>query len=345
MSLIEVKHVTKEFHSKGSTISAVKDVSFSIESGDIFGIIGYSGAGKSTLVRLLNGLELPTTGSVNVNGENITQYNSKQLRNFRKKVGMIFQHFNLLWSRTVLENILLPLEISGMRKEERIRRAEELVELVGLKGKESAYPTQLSGGQKQRVGIARALANNPDILLCDEATSALDPRTTDEVLNLLLDINKQLNLTIVLITHEMHVIRKICNRVVVMDGGAVVEEGTISNIFQHPKKEITRTFVTQEVTPENQEIDVLIRQLIEEQPESKIISLSFSGEQSKKPVVSYIIKEFNLDLSVIQGNIQQTQEGSIGSLFVQIDGTEAHFNQALEYLQQNNIQTEVFYRG
>lgn len=345
MSLIEVKHVSKDFQGKGNQITAVNDVNFKINSGDIFGIIGYSGAGKSTLVRLLNGLEEPTSGEIIVNNQDITKFSGKQLRNFRKKVGMIFQHFNLLWSRTVLENILLPLEINGVSKETRVKKANELIELVGLSGKENAYTSQLSGGQKQRVGIARALANDPDILLCDEATSALDPRTTDEVLNLLLDINKKLNLTIVLITHEMHVIRKICNRVVVMDNGKVVEEGNILDIFQHPQEEITRTFVTQEVAPERQEIEPIIQQYVKEQPDCKIMSLSFHGEQSKQPVVSHIIREFNLDLSVIQGNIQQTQEGSMGSLLVQISGLDSDFDKALNYLQETHIETEVFYRG
>lgn len=238
MALIELRHVKKEFSGKAGKVTALKDIDLTVESGDIYGIIGYSGAGKSTLVRLLNGLETPTEGEVEIQGQDIALLPNKELRNFRKKIGMIFQHFNLLWSRTVLENIMLPLEIAGVPKQNRKSRAEELIKLVGLEGRETAYPSQLSGGQKQRVGIARALANNPDILLCDEATSALDPQTTDEVLELLLKINQELNLTVVLITHEMHVIRKICNRVAVMEYGEIVEEGKVIDIFKSLKQKL-----------------------------------------------------------------------------------------------------------
>lgn len=238
MALIELRHVKKEFSGKAGKVTALKDIDLTVESGDIYGIIGYSGAGKSTLVRLLNGLETPTEGEVEIQGQDIALLPNKELRNFRKKIGMIFQHFNLLWSRTVLENIMLPLEIAGVPKQNRKSRAEELIKLVGLEGRENAYPSQLSGGQKQRVGIARALANNPDILLCDEATSALDPQTTDEVLELLLKINQELNLTVVLITHEMHVIRKICNRVAVMEYGEIVEEGKVIDIFKSLKQKL-----------------------------------------------------------------------------------------------------------
>ena len=250
MSLIQLTNVKKTFNGKNGNIQAVNDVSLNVEKGDIYGIVGYSGAGKSTLVRLLNGLELPTSGEVIVNDQDITKLKNKELRTFRKKIGMIFQHFNLLWSRTVLENIQLPLELAGVPKSKRKERAEELLRLVGLEGRGQAYPSQLSGGQKQRVGIARALANDPEILLCDEATSALDPQTTEEVLDLLLAINKKLNLTIVLITHEMNVIRKICNKVAVMELGKVVEEGDVLTVFRQPKKEVTKRFVQQDIEPE-----------------------------------------------------------------------------------------------
>ncbi|MFS8631280.1 MAG: methionine ABC transporter ATP-binding protein, partial [Bacillales bacterium] len=237
--MITVERVRKVFHSKSGDVLAVKDVSLNIKEGEIFGIIGYSGAGKSTLIRLLNGLETPTSGAITIAGKDITKLKGAELRKMRQQIGMIFQHFNLLWSRTVRGNISFPLEIAGVPKKERQKRVDELIELVGLKGKEDAYPSQLSGGQKQRVGIARALANNPKVLLCDEATSALDPQTTDSILELLQDINEKLGLTIVLITHEMHVIRKICHRVAVMDGGEIVEIGPVLEIFKHPKKPIT----------------------------------------------------------------------------------------------------------
>lgn len=221
MALIELNQVGKSFAGKTGPIHAVNGINLAIEEKDVYGIVGYSGAGKSTLVRLLNGLEAPTNGQVLVNGEDVAKLQGAALRTFRKKVGMIFQHFNLLWSRTVIENIQLPLELAGVAKEQRRKKAEELLHLVGLDGRGDAYPSQLSGGQKQRVGIARALANDPDILLCDEATSALDPQTTEEVLELLANINQQLGLTIVLITHEMNVIRKICNKVAVMELGKI----------------------------------------------------------------------------------------------------------------------------
>ena len=217
--MIELQNITKVYKTKNGELTAVDNVNLSIKQGEIFGIIGYSGAGKSTMIRLLNGLEKPTSGSVMVNGNEISKATGSKLREARQKISMIFQHFNLLWSRTVEENIAFPLEIAGVPKAERAKRVEELIDLVGLSGRGKAYPSQLSGGQKQRVGIARALANNPEVLLCDEATSALDPETTDSILELLLAINKRIGLTIVLITHEMHVIRKICHRVAVMEAG------------------------------------------------------------------------------------------------------------------------------
>ena len=249
MALIELNQVGKSFAGKTGPIHAVNGINLAIEEKDVYGIVGYSGAGKSTLVRLLNGLETPTNGQVLVNGEDVAKLQGASLRTFRKKVGMIFQHFNLLWSRTVIENIQLPLELAGVAKDQRRKKAEELLSLVGLDGRGDAYPSQLSGGQKQRVGIARALANDPDILLCDEATSALDPQTTEEVLELLANINKKLGLTIVLITHEMNVIRKICNKVAVMELGKIVEEGSVREVFRHPQQEVTKIFVQQDLEP------------------------------------------------------------------------------------------------
>lgn len=240
MTLIELNQVGKSFAGKKGPIHAVDGINLATEEKDVYGIVGYSGAGKSTLVRLLNGLEAPTAGQVLVNGEDVAALQGSALRTLRKKVGMIFQHFNLLWSRTVIENIQLPLELAGVSKEKRRKKAEELLSLVGLDGRGDAYPSQLSGGQKQRVGIARALANNPDILLCDKATSALDPQTTEEVLELLANINKKLGLTIVLITHEMNVIRKICKKVAVMELGKIVEEGSVREVFRHPKQDVTK---------------------------------------------------------------------------------------------------------
>ena len=236
-------HETRECNS-------VSDVDLEINEGEIFGVIGYSGAGKSTLIRMLNGLEIPTGGTVTVADKQISHIKGADLRNARQEISMIFQHFNLLWSRTVRENIAFPLEIAGIPKRKRQQRVDELIRLVGLEGREDSYPSQLSGGQKQRVGIARALANKPKVLLCDEATSALDPETTDSILDLLVDINKNLGLTIVLITHEMHVIRKICHRVAVMEDGKVVEQGSVLEVFKDPEQPITKRFVQQVTEPE-----------------------------------------------------------------------------------------------
>ncbi|WP_086350529.1 methionine ABC transporter ATP-binding protein [Candidatus Enterococcus clewellii] len=344
MALIELRHVKKEFAGKSGTVAAVNDVSLSIEKGDIYGIVGYSGAGKSTLVRLLNGLELPTDGQVVIKDMDITALGSGELRNFRKKIGMIFQHFNLLWSRTILENIMLPLELVGIPKAERLKRAEELLKLVGLEGRGKAYPSQLSGGQKQRVGIARALANNPEILLCDEATSALDPQTTDEVLDLLLEINKELNLTIVLITHEMHVIRKICNKVAVMEQGKIVEEGDVLTVFRHPEQEVTKRFVQREIDPED-DLEDLLSDLIAENPKGLVTTLLFKGENANEPVISQAIRQYAVDINVVHGKVQQAKEGAFGSLTVMLTGDEAEVEKTLAFFQEKEVGVEVIHRG
>lgn len=344
MALIELRHVKKEFAGKAGTVAAVNDVSLSIEKGDIYGIVGYSGAGKSTLVRLLNGLELPTDGQVVIKDMDITALGSGELRNFRKKIGMIFQHFNLLWSRTILENIMLPLELVGVPKAERLKRAEELLTLVGLEGRGKAYPSQLSGGQKQRVGIARALANNPEILLCDEATSALDPQTTDEVLDLLLEINKELNLTIVLITHEMHVIRKICNKVAVMEQGKIVEEGDVLTVFRHPQQEVTKRFVQREIDPED-DLEDLLSDLIAENPSGLVTTLLFKGDNANEPVISQAIRQFAVDINVVHGKVQQAKEGAFGSLTVMITGADAEVEKTLAFFKEKEVGVEVIHHG
>ncbi|QJS96994.1 methionine ABC transporter ATP-binding protein [Dolosigranulum pigrum] len=334
--MIELKNVSKVFSDGTQEIVAVDDVSLHIDEGEIFGIIGYSGAGKSTLVRTLNGLEQPTSGSITVAGKELSRLNGKQLRQSRQKIGMIFQHFNILWSRTVVENIMFPLEIAGVPKKERLERAQELVRLVGLDGREGAYPSELSGGQKQRVGIARALANDPDVLLCDEATSALDPKTTDDVLELLLDINRRLDLTIVIITHEMEVIRKICDRVAVMQGGRVVETGKTTDIFQNPKEKITREFIQQD---EDEDIDQLLSDFREYFPEGRILRVTYPGNQSRAPIISRVSREFNVDINIIRGSIYTTQNSPVGTLYVQVFGDESDVDRAIDELQALN--TEV----
>lgn len=344
MSLIQLTNVKKTFNGKNGNIQAVNDVSLNVEKGDIYGIVGYSGAGKSTLVRLLNGLELPTSGEVIVNDQDITKLKNKELRTFRKKIGMIFQHFNLLWSRTVLENIQLPLELAGVPKSKRKERAEELLRLVGLEGRGQAYPSQLSGGQKQRVGIARALANDPEILLCDEATSALDPQTTEEVLDLLLAINKKLNLTIVLITHEMNVIRKICNKVAVMELGKVVEEGDVLTVFRQSKKEVTKRFVQQDIEPEADSTE-LLAELIKENPSGRLATLTFSERNANEPVISQAIRRYNIDVNVVYGKIKQVKEGSFGSLTVLMTGETKELDQAEVFIKEQGVGIEVIHRG
>lgn len=338
--MIELKDIKKIFQTKKGTVEAVNGVNLSIESGDIYGIVGYSGAGKSTLIRMFNGLEAPSSGTVSVNGKVISTLKGSSLRKERQKIGMVFQHFNLLWSRTVVENIMFPLEIAGVPKEKRLARANELVKLVGLEGREDAYPAQLSGGQKQRVGIARSLANDPTLLLCDEATSALDPQTTDEVLDLLLDINKRLNLTIVLITHEMHVIRKICDKVAVMESGKIVEHGNVMDVFKRPKEEVTKRFIRQDSNDE-EDTHLVLEELLAEYPDGKVVRLTFHGEQAKLPIISKIVKEDEVDLTIIEGNIKKTQEGAIGSLYVQLMGQPEKINQAIENLRKMRVEVEV----
>ncbi|WP_298785226.1 methionine ABC transporter ATP-binding protein [uncultured Marinococcus sp.] len=338
--MIQLKGLSKAFQTKTQTVTAVDNVNLSIDEGEIFGIIGYSGAGKSTLVRLLNKLETATSGEVTIEGESITSLKGQSLRSARQEIGMVFQHFNLLWSRTVAENIAFPLEIAKQSKQERSRRVQELVDLVGLEGREDAYPSQLSGGQKQRVGIARALANNPKVLLCDEATSALDPKTTDSILALLTDINKKLGLTIVLITHEMHVIRKICHRVAVMESGRVVEEGPVLQVFRNPREHMTKEFVRQITEPEEDASEIVF----DEEENGAVVQLKFLENKAEQPFISKVIRQFDVDVNIIQGKISQTQRGSYGSLFIRIKGSSEEIDKALAYLREEEIEAEVMER-
>jgi D-methionine transport system ATP-binding protein len=337
--LISISKVSKVFKSKKGQISAVDDVNLTIDDGEIFGVIGYSGAGKSTLIRMLNGLEIPSEGKVDVNGHIVSQVKGQKLRSARHEISMIFQHFNLLWSRTVKENIAFPLEITKVPRAERERRVAELIELVGLTGREDAYPAQLSGGQKQRVGIARALANEPKVLLCDEATSALDPETTDSILDLLVDINKRLGLTIVLITHEMKVIQKICHRVAVMENGRVVELGDVLEVFRNPKQQITQRFVSE--VSESSNTKEAIENLVSHYPEGKIVKLTFVGEQTERPLITTLIKNFDIDANILHGSISQTQGGAYGTLFIQLTGSKEEEEKAVEFLKKQTVGIEV----
>ncbi|TFD95895.1 methionine ABC transporter ATP-binding protein [Jeotgalibacillus sp. R-1-5s-1] len=337
--MITISDVKKIFKTKSGLLTAVDNVNLQIEEGEIFGVIGYSGAGKSTLIRMLNGLEQPSEGKVDINGKVISSIKGGDLRKARQKISMIFQHFNLLWSRTVAENIAFPLEIAGVPKSQREKKVNELIELVGLEGRGDAYPSQLSGGQKQRVGIARALANDPEVLLCDEATSALDPQTTDSILELLVDINKRLGLTIVLITHEMHVIRKICHRVAVMENGKVVELGNVLEVFKQPKQPITKRFVQQVTEPE--ETRETIEHLLKDYKGGIVVKLSFVGESAEQPLITTLIRKFDLDVNIVQGKISQTQNGSYGSLFIHLRGNDDEVQKAVAFIEESNVGVEV----
>ncbi|WP_251550018.1 methionine ABC transporter ATP-binding protein [Neobacillus muris] len=341
--MISIQNVSKIFSSKQKDLKAVNQVNLDIQEGEIFGIIGYSGAGKSTLIRMLNGLELPTEGAVNVAGREISKIKGSELRKARQEISMIFQHFNLLWSRTVSENIAFPLEIAGVKGEQRKKRVDELIKLVGLEGRENAYPSQLSGGQKQRVGIARALANNPKVLLCDEATSALDPQTTDSILDLLVDINKRLGLTIVLITHEMHVIRKICHRVAVMESGEIVELGSVLDVFKNPQQPITKRFVKQVTVPE--ETTETAEHLQELYHSGQVIQLTFIGDSAEQPLITNLIRNHDVTVNILQGKISQTRSGSYGTLFIHLDGAEAEVNKAIDYIRSQQVGVEVVSHG
>lgn len=297
---IEVKHLSKTFEQKGITVHALQDINLNIESGDIYGIIGMSGAGKSTLVRCLNYLERPTEGEVLIEGEDLESLNEKELREQRSDIAMIFQHFNLLMQKSVLDNICFPLQIQGVKKKEARAKARELLKTVGLEEKEKAYPAQLSGGQKQRVAIARALAVNPKILLCDEATSALDPQTTASILALLKQINEQFGITIVIITHQMSVIREICNRVAIIERGALVEDGLVSDIFNHPKSKAAKELILRDRpdTEADRKQDALVGQL----RSNRKIRIVFSDNSAFEPVIANMILKFGTPVNILRAD-------------------------------------------
>lgn len=337
--MITFTNVGKQYVKDAQTITAVSDVNLTVEQGEIFGIIGYSGAGKSTLLRMINGLELPSSGTVLVEGADIQTLSAAQLRAQRQKIGMIFQHFNLLWSRTVSENIALALEVAKTPKAEITSRVNELIQLVGLEGRENAYPSQLSGGQKQRVGIARALANNPQILLADEATSALDPETTEAILALLSDINHKLGITIVFITHEMHVVKNLAHRVAVMEAGRVVELGDVLSIFQNPQQAITKKFVGEATTEADYELT--LDELAHKYPQGQIWTLHFTQGDVEKPVLASAMKKFDVEFSIIQGSIAKTKEGSVGQLTLLVQATDTdQLVQAKTYIEAQAVKVQ-----
>ncbi|MBP9484347.1 MAG: methionine ABC transporter ATP-binding protein [Negativicutes bacterium] len=340
--LIHIKDVTKTYKGASGPIEALKGVSLDIEEGTVFGIIGLSGAGKSSLIRCINMLEEPTSGTVEIAGEEMTTLSKSELREARKGIGMIFQHFNLLSSRTVADNIAFPLELSGWSKEEIKNRVIELLELVGLSDKAQQYPAQLSGGQKQRVGIARALASKPRVLLCDEATSALDPQTTKSILTLLQDINRKLNLTIVLITHEMQVVKEICKEVAVIEDGLIIEQGTAYEVFTRPQHSTTKEFVGTIMNLELPESLAGQTWLPAFEPGcSMLLRVRFLGEATNEPVLAMLIRQFNWDVSILYGNIDHIQGQPQGTLVVSVDAEEGRIQEGLDALKAKNLDVEV----
>lgn len=346
IALIRFENVTKKFRVKDCDMVAVDNVNLEIKRGEIFGIIGFSGAGKSTLVRCINLLERPTEGKVFINGQEITDLKNKELRQQRKKIGMIFQQFNLFASRNVFQNVEYPLLLGKLSKQQRKEKVEKLLDIVGLKGKENAYPSQLSGGQKQRVAIARALANDPEILLSDESTSALDPKTTKSILDLLKKLNSELGITIVVITHEMQVIKDICNRVAVMTGGKVVEAGDVFEIFANPKEKITKEFV--ENTSNLSKIQELIEgnsSLTKLNPGEAILRFRYLERNASEALVSQLSRKFQLDINIIFGNIEMIGDNPIGGLVSIVKGESQNITEAIEYLVNKNVGVEVILDG
>ena len=330
--MIRFEQVDVNFKQKNEVLQAVKNVSLHIEAGEIFGIVGGSGAGKSTLVRTINGLQKPTSGSILVDGEDVTKLSSREIRSLRKKIGMIFQHFNLISRKTVRENIEFALKVQDYPKAKREARTKELLELVGLEDKENVYPASLSGGQKQRVGIARALATNPKILLCDEATSALDVQTTEEIVDILKDINAKLGITIVFITHQLEVAKRLFSKVAVMSQGEIVEVNSAYELFASPKSTLTRRLVrTQIEVPEE----------ILNAAKGEIIKLTYRGDKSLEPIIAYTNKKYDVVLNILHGHIDYIQEKPIGILVVSVEGETAAISEALQYIGENIEEIEL----
>lgn len=328
--MIEFKNVSKIFTIGKRKVHAVQNVSLKIQRGEIFGIIGFSGAGKSTLLRLVNALEKPTEGSVIVQGTDISKLSAKELRKQRSNIGMIFQNFNLFNSRNVFANVAYPLRLAGYNKAQIKERVEELLQFVGLSDKAKDYPDQLSGGQKQRVGIARALASSPEILICDEATSALDPETTQDILKLLKKVNRDLGITILLITHEMDVIQSICDKVAVMENGRVIESGEVFEIFTNPRHPTTQRFI------QSVQQDLPSASVLKEWSETdggKLYQVIFKGDVTGEPVLSTVTKKYNVHFNIIYGSVQELQEKLFGNLIISFIGDEKNKEKTIQELQ------------
>ena len=333
--MIELRHIVKDFGTGDAAVHALRDISLTVEDGEIFGIIGLSGAGKSTLVRCINLLERPTSGSVIVDGRDLTSMTDRELRTARKSISMIFQSFNLLMQRSVLANVCFPMELAGIKKEDARRRAMELLELVELPDKANAYPVQLSGGQKQRVAIARALASDPKVLLCDEATSALDPNTTLSILALLKELNEKLGVTVVVITHQMNVIEEICHKVAILDSGVVAEQGTVADIFADPQTDIGR----QLVYPNGVRIDQL--------PASRVVRVAFNGGSSYEPLIASLAIDCGVKVNILGADTRNIEGKAFGTMLLGLPESDAEAAKAIEYIQgQPNVTVEeVPYHG
>ena len=326
--MIQVENLCKRFNTKGGTVEAAKNISFSIEKGEIFGIIGLSGAGKSTLVRCLNLLERPTSGTVKVNGKNLTELSEKELRKERQKIGMIFQHFNLLMQRTALDNVCFPMEIAGIGKAEARKKALEYLRIVGLEEKALSYPSQLSGGQKQRVAIARVLASDPQILLCDEATSALDPQTTKAILELIKEINRDYGITVVVITHEMSVVQEICDKVAVLERGSLVETGTVEELFRNPKTDEARKLVFSGRTQ------------IKEMKGKRLVRVTFREKSSFEPVIANLVLTYRTPVNILYADTKNINGQAQGEMILQLPELEEVADKMIQYLKEINMGVE-----
>lgn len=343
--MIQLEHVTKTFRTRDGDVHAVKDVSLDIQEGQIYGIIGYSGAGKSTLVRCMNLLEVPDSGKVIFDGKDLMKLSPAELRKARQKMSMIFQHFNLMRSRTVFDNIALPMRNMKKPKEEIEQKVMELLELVDLAERKDSYPSQLSGGQKQRVAIARALATEPKVLLCDEATSALDPQTTQSILKLIKKINREMNLTVVMITHEMLVVKEICDRVAVMDSGRVIEKGDIVPLFTNPIEDLTRQFIN--TTSSVNKIYELIEQnhpLTRLEADQQMIVLKYAGSTTGEAMISKVSRQFDVDCSIIFGSVEVIKDEPIGLLVTVFTGSGDSIRRAVDLLKNDGVNVEVIKR-
>lgn len=337
MSEIVIENLYKSFGSKDGTVEALKNVNLSIESGDIYGIIGMSGAGKSTLVRCINFLEIPTEGKVLINGKDLKLFKKKELRKQRQSIGMIFQHFNLLMQKSVLENVCFPLYIQGKSKRDARKRAEELLEIVGLSDKTAAYPAQLSGGQKQRVAIARALASDPKILLCDEATSALDPQTTSSILELLKDINQRFGITIVIITHQMSVVREICTRVAILQEGEVVEQGDVAEVFAHPKSNAAKELIRKDVGNDIEEPQKLVYSEIQSGQKIRIV---YSENSAFEPVIANLVLKFQEPVNILKADTKNVGGIAKGEMILEFAKDSKRSEEMKAYLKERGIEIE-----